>query len=84
MRMTTDHVWDAFVIWTLLRQHEKKNRVIIVPHYGDQKNRFTRLMEERNREVIEHGQEEISHYCDKCMRVWKDTNGNLRECYFTG
>lgn len=78
MKLTTDHVWDAFVISSLLRQHEKKHKIIVVPHHGNQRDRFTALMEERNREIIEHGQEEISHYCDKCMRVWIDEENNLR------
>jgi len=78
MKLTTDHVWDAFVIWSLLRQHEKKDKIIVAPHHGDQKDRFRALMEERNKEVIECGQEEISHYCDKCMRVWTDEKGNFR------
>ena len=28
-------------------------------------------MRERNEQVVYHGQLEISHYCDGCMRVYK-------------
>ena len=78
MRMKPEHVWDSFIIWTLIQQHEKKSLVVVVPHTGEQKHRFTLLMEERNKEVILDGQEEIAHYCDKCMRVWEDGENNLR------
>ena len=77
MKLRTEHVWDAFIIWTLHRQHEKHNELVVVPHSGEQKDRFTELMRKRNEEVIIEGQDEIGHYCDKCMRVWEDDNGNL-------
>jgi hypothetical protein len=77
MKLTTEHVWDAFVLWSLLGQHNRNNQLVVVPHTGDQKDRFTELMQKRNDEIITEGQDEISHYCDKCMRVWEDENGNL-------
>jgi hypothetical protein len=36
-------------------------------------------MEERNEWMILFGQDEVPHYCDRCMRVWEDEDGNLRE-----
>ena len=83
MKLRTEHVWDAFVIWTLHRQHEKRNELVVVPHSGEQKDCFTELMQKQNEEVINEGQEEIGHYCDKCMRVWEDEHGNLREGFIT-
>ncbi len=82
MKLRTEHVWDAFVIWTLLQQHDKCHEIVVVPHRGDQKDRFTALMIQRNDNIIIHGQEEISHYCDKCMRVWVDESGVLRNTCF--
>lgn len=76
-----DNVWDAFIISSLLRQHENRNVTMFVPHTGDQNVRFMELMKERNSEVINHGQDELPHFCDKCMRVWKDDTGELCMCY---
>jgi hypothetical protein len=56
---------------------------VVVPHRGDQKDHFTALMIQRTyNNIIIHGQEEISHYCDKCMRVWVDESGVLRNTCF--
>ncbi|KAJ7939533.1 hypothetical protein B0H13DRAFT_1941214, partial [Mycena leptocephala] len=71
-RLSTDHVWDAFIILSLLDYHDRKNTCLAVPHTGDQKDRFTAVMRARNLEVVEEGQDEIGHCCDKCMREWID------------
>jgi hypothetical protein len=71
-RLSTDHVWDAFIILTLLDYHDRKNTCLAVPHTGDQKDRFTAVMRARNLEVVEEGQDEIGHCCDKCMQEWID------------
>ncbi|KAK7016060.1 hypothetical protein R3P38DRAFT_3569699 [Favolaschia claudopus] len=68
--LTTDHVWDAFIILTLLDYNDRKNTCLHVPHTGEQKDRFKEAMRARNREVIQDGQDEIAHCCDKCMREW--------------
>lgn len=82
MKLTTEHVWDSFVLWVLLKLHFRQHRKVIVPHHGLQKDRFTALMKERNNEVINEGQDEIAHYCDKCLRVYEDDDGNLRKWLF--
>ncbi|KAF8159023.1 hypothetical protein K438DRAFT_1985956 [Mycena galopus ATCC 62051] len=69
-RLSTDHVWDAFIILTLLDYHDRKNICLAVPHTGDQKDQFTAVMRARNLEVVEEGQDEIGHCCNKCMREW--------------
>jgi len=71
------------LLYGLLQQHERCHEIVVVPHRGDQKDRFTALMIQRNDNIIIHGQEEISHYCDKCMRVWVDENGVLRNTIFS-
>ncbi|KAF7333433.1 hypothetical protein MVEN_02359200 [Mycena venus] len=78
--LTTDHVWDAFVILTLLNYNDRKGTCLQVPHTGDQRDRFTGVMRERNREVIEEGQDEVGHCCDKCMHTLKRPDGS--ECTF--
>ena len=77
MKLTTEHVWDAFVLWSLLGQHHRRNQIVQVPHTGDQNSRFTSLMQQENDRIIIEGQDEIPHYCNKCMRVWEDDNSKL-------
>ncbi|KAJ7023008.1 hypothetical protein C8F04DRAFT_1271905 [Mycena alexandri] len=68
-RLTTDHVWDSFILLTLLDYHQRRNTVLEVPHTGDQKDRFTAVMTARNEEVIRMGQDHVvGHCCNKCMR----------------
>jgi hypothetical protein len=74
-KLTTEHVWDAFVILALLEDHEKQGTRLQVPHIGKQKDRFTAEMAQRNERIVRDGQPEIAHYCNKCMRTYETTNG---------
>ena len=47
-------------------------------HTGLQKDRFTALMQARNEYIILHGQDEVPHICDKCMRVFTLDDGTFR------
>lgn len=76
--LTTDHVWDAFIILTLLDYNDRNDTCVQVPHTGAQRDRFTDAMRARNREVIEQGQDEVGHCCDKCMRTLARPDGT--EC----
>ncbi|KAJ6602853.1 hypothetical protein DFH09DRAFT_1470889 [Mycena vulgaris] len=79
-RLTPDHVWDAFIALTLLDYSERKGVCLVVPHTGEQKDRFTMAMRARNREVINEGQDEVDHCCDKCLRKWVDPDtGETRD-----
>ncbi|KAJ7227279.1 hypothetical protein GGX14DRAFT_629178 [Mycena pura] len=78
--LTTDHIWDAFIILTLLDLHERNGTRLQVPHTGDQKDRFTAAMEERNLYVNQHGQDEAGHFCKKCMQTWDEPDGSQRKC----
>jgi hypothetical protein len=53
--LTVDHVWDAFIILTLLDYNNRKGTCLQVPHIGEQRGRFTEAMRARNREVIALG-----------------------------
>ncbi|KAJ7104650.1 hypothetical protein C8R44DRAFT_639958 [Mycena epipterygia] len=46
-QLTTDHVWDAFIILTPLDYHDRRDTCLQVPHTSDQKNRFTAAMTAR-------------------------------------
>jgi len=77
-KLTTEHVWDAFVLLSLLEDHEERQTVLQLPHTGMQKDRFTTEMANRNERIIHEGQPEIAHYCDKCMRIYRGDGG---ECH---
>jgi len=71
-RLTTEHVWDAFVIFSLLEDKKQRHERLCVPHIGDQASRFTEAMEQRNRDFIINGQPDaILHACDKCLRIYQ-------------
>jgi hypothetical protein len=76
-RLTTEHVWDAFVIVSLLDDKFRRNEHLQVPHTGQQKDRFTEAMQERNENFVINGQPDaVQHACDKCLRIYKTTEGD--------
>ncbi|KAJ7674269.1 hypothetical protein B0H14DRAFT_3687488 [Mycena olivaceomarginata] len=79
--LTTDHVWDSFVILTLLDLHKRNNTRLQVLHTGDQKDQFTAAMQERNTYIIQYGQDEAGHFCKKCLRRWDEADGTQCKCH---
>ncbi|KAJ7354118.1 hypothetical protein DFH08DRAFT_691424 [Mycena albidolilacea] len=77
--LTPDHIWDAFIILTLLDYNDRKHTCLHVPHTGEQKNRFKDAMRAHNHEVIKEGQDAIDHCCDKCLRVWTRPDGTEQD-----
>jgi hypothetical protein len=65
-----DHVYDAFVILSLLEDHQMRQETLVVPHTGDQRERSKATMQARNARIRLYGQPEIHHYCNKCTRVY--------------
>ncbi|KAJ7921546.1 hypothetical protein B0H13DRAFT_2415239, partial [Mycena leptocephala] len=39
-KLRTEHVWDGFLILSLLEDHEERTKILRVPHDGEQKTRF--------------------------------------------
>jgi len=75
-RLATEHTWDAFVIYSLLDDKQRHREQLKVPHIGEQADRFTCAMEERNRNIILYGQpDSVTHACDKCLRVYETADG---------
>jgi CxC5 like cysteine cluster associated with KDZ transposases len=77
-KLTTDHVWDTFLIVSLLEDRIKTGYRLEVPHDGAQCDRFNIAMDERNERLILNGQDEVAHCCNKCMRVFKMDDGTYR------
>jgi hypothetical protein len=79
-RLTTNHVWDVFIILSLLEDSLSSSRHLKVPHTGAQTNRFNVAMEERNARIILNGQPDaVQHACDRCMRIFSMPDGTFRE-----
>lgn len=77
MKLTNEHIWDTFVLLALLKDHETQNTKLSLPHTGNQKDRLTQQMTNRNERIIHKGQPEILHYCDKCMQTYRSENGSI-------
>ncbi|KAJ7688745.1 hypothetical protein B0H17DRAFT_938044, partial [Mycena rosella] len=71
-KLRPEHVWDGFIVLTLLEDHQARSATLRVPHTGEQRDRFTSAMEEHNTCIQLCGQPEWGHYCAKCIRVWDD------------
>ncbi|KAJ7739196.1 hypothetical protein B0H16DRAFT_1891141 [Mycena metata] len=71
-QLRPEHVWDGFIITTLLEDYTARGEILRVPHTGDQRDRFTQAMEERNARIQLRGQPEWGHYCTRSLRVWDD------------
>ena len=70
--VTTEQVWDSFVILALLEDCQQRSMILEVPHTGAQKDRFTEPLRARNLRFRAHGQPELRHYCNKCLRVYQN------------
>lgn len=74
-KLTKANVWDTFVLVTLLDDHSSRHSRLSVPHTGEQAERFTAAMQNRNERIVHDGQPELTHACDKCTRIYEDGNG---------
>ena len=79
-RLTTNHIWDGFIILSLMEDAVACSRLLRVPHTGSQADRFKLAMEERNNRIILNGQPDaVRHACDRCMRIFLMPDGNFGE-----
>jgi hypothetical protein len=76
--INSEHVWDGVVILGLLKDCLHRQEVLVVPHGGLQKDRFTAAVQARNLRIRLYGQPELRHHCQKCLRMYSDgeQNGN--------
>jgi hypothetical protein len=79
--LTSDHIWDSFLLLTLLEDHQTQRTTLSVPHGGDRRSRFTEAIRARNMRIKLFGQEELRHYCDKCTRKYKNAEGDGESWY---
>lgn len=77
-RLKTEHVWDGFVIYSLLDDCQREGTFLEVPHTGEQANRYKNAMKQRNRHIVLYGQPDaVQHVCDKCIRIFKHEDGTF-------
>jgi hypothetical protein len=67
------HVWDAFVILSLLQDCMRRSTHLIVPDGGSQSTRFTTASLERNERMRTEGQPQVEHSCSLCLRTYEAT-----------
>ncbi|KAH9856809.1 hypothetical protein C2E23DRAFT_866135 [Lenzites betulinus] len=75
-RLRTEHVWDGFVILSLLKDACDRAYVLQVPQDGEQCDRFSNAMQQRNDHIHRSGQPEFLHCCDKCVRIFPLPDGS--------
>jgi hypothetical protein len=75
-KLTIEHVWDAFMLLSLLKDHEEQGRVLKLPHTRKLKDRFMKEMADHNERIICEGQSEIAHCCEMCM-CYRGPGGEL-------
>ncbi|KAJ7884428.1 hypothetical protein B0H13DRAFT_2537394, partial [Mycena leptocephala] len=46
-KLRTEHVWDGFLLLSLLEDYQERNKILQVPHDGEQKVRFDDAIRER-------------------------------------
>ncbi|THU77374.1 hypothetical protein K435DRAFT_594271, partial [Dendrothele bispora CBS 962.96] len=78
--LRSDYVYDAFKILSLLEYHHSRGTHLSVPQTIDQAYRFDAEMLRVNEEIRKHGQPEINHWCEKCVRTVVD-NGKAYEIF---
>jgi len=77
--LSVEHVWDGFILYSLLDEKNRSREQLKVPHTGQQSERFRHAMEQRNRDMILNGQPDaVSHACDKCFCYYETQAGEIR------
>lgn len=78
--VTMDHVWNAFIITSLLEDCRQQRCILEVDQRHNQSERFTQAMLDRNRRMRLYNQPLARrHFCSKCTRVVSDDEGNIGE-----
>src|SRR3954453_13157299 len=72
--ITTEQVWDGFLTLSLLQNHDRLGlgHQLIVPHTGNQRDRFLEPMRAHNEHIRLHNLPEFRHFCNRCVRWYTD------------
>jgi len=69
--LNSGHVYNSFIILSLLEDHFLRQKSLSVPHGGLDKDRYKAAMQARNIRMRLYSQPELRHYCKKCTRFLK-------------
>ena len=70
LEVTSDEVYDAFTVLSLLEECQLQNSTLVVPHGGLARDRFTEAINTRNNRYRLSSQPELFHHCKKCTRYY--------------
>ncbi|KJA13704.1 hypothetical protein HYPSUDRAFT_72911 [Hypholoma sublateritium FD-334 SS-4] len=74
--LRSEDIWEAISHLAILEHFKETNRVLIISHGSEQKDRLKEAIQERNTLFMEKGQPERGHYCEKCVRFFDDKTGS--------
>lgn len=69
LEVTSDQVYSAFTILSLLEDCNSRKEVLTVPHTGEEKERFRAAVRTRNDRMRAYGLGQHYHTCKKCTRI---------------
>ncbi|KAI0316552.1 hypothetical protein OF83DRAFT_1060180, partial [Amylostereum chailletii] len=72
----TTVVWDAFLFYALLRDHNERGTCLSFDNKGDQVTRLDAALRARNMLMVGPARENWNHVCDKCCAT-KEVNGEF-------
>ena len=68
--MDTDNIWDAFFIYSLILDHQRRGSVLSLPHNsGTHRDRYGAALQERNQRFNGHNRDEWNHVCEDCFKL---------------
>ncbi|KAJ7231496.1 hypothetical protein C8J57DRAFT_1480895 [Mycena rebaudengoi] len=70
-----DIVLDSFLLHGILRDKNKQQEVLSVPHNSSQNHRLDQALAERNYCMTGTGQDMWAHACNKCMKIYQGQDG---------
>ena len=83
--LTTNHVWDGFMILSLLDDAVSRGHLLLVPHTGAQSDCFKAAMEEHSQWIVLQEQPDaVRHACDLCMQIFHMPDGTFRVSFKFG
>ncbi|KAJ7202758.1 hypothetical protein GGX14DRAFT_369989, partial [Mycena pura] len=69
--LTGEVVLDSFLFHAILRDKNKRQEVLSIPHASFQNHRLDQALLERNYRMAGTGQDMWAHACDKCMKIYQ-------------
>lgn len=78
--LNSEHVYNGFIILSLLEDRSLRQESLSMPHGGLDKDRYKVAMQARNIWMRLYSQPELQHYCKKCTRFLDD--GSLFQIFW--